>query len=165
MSKIVTVKIIVRDERSPEGRVYERTVNLDNVELALRDLHTLNGEFRFANQVMSTLPSGPVTVTHAVPVTAPAPATRDPALDLARNPNKGGHPQYWKSSDGRTNLVVALSHEHAVNIVRSLHRRAVAAKALNVEEWCLENYPQYEGLRRRAGVPLNRQRPLFSVEL
>lgn len=135
MSKIVTIKIVVRDSHNPDERTYEETRRFDKL--------TLVEEFQLVNGTMGLLGPKPAEPTDTPPVEHPAPPR-----------NRHGDPHHWMSKDGRCTAIAALAKPHAQNILHYIHQCAVDAHAADVEQWCLENYPQYGGVRRRAGVPL-----------
>lgn len=143
MSKIIMLKLVIRDSHNPDERVYEETSRFDNLNL--------NDELQLVYQATRLLEGG-------VSLKPPPPMPKPPR-------NRHGDPHTWESRDGRRTAVSALAKPHAKNILQFIHQCAVEEHAIDVEQWCLENYPQYPEVRRRAGVPMNQQRSLFTVGL
>jgi hypothetical protein len=132
VSKIITLKIEVKDSHSPECREYVETRRFDDMGLS--------EELQLTYKAMQVL--GPKPVAQELPLFGGK---------LERAPrNRHGDPLFWESSDGRRTLISDIHPKHARNIVHGLHKQALKSNVLDLPAWCRREYPQYDGLLRKA---------------
>lgn len=142
MSKIVTLKITVKDSHSPDAREYEETRRIDHGRL------DLSGELQLVYDAMKIMKQYPMVEQPSLPGLGTTPQPKHKKIRKPRN--KFGQPNIWESSDGRITPVRELHPPHARNIILDMHRQAVEANALHITQWCRDNYPQYDGILEQA---------------
>lgn len=141
MSKIVTLKITVKDSHRPDSREYEETreFTMDKLDLS--------AELALVYKATQLLGPG-VPVQQALPGLGTTPPVKHKKVRKPRN--KHGSPHTWESQDGRITPVRELHPPHARNIILDMHRQAVEANALHITQWCRSTYPQYDGILEQA---------------